>query len=106
MEKKDAYRSIPKMDVILGRDELTSLPLRQEIIKKAVEDELIKLRDSIKKGITQKSPSAQEIAVRCCSSSDRSYRNRVKAHDKCDRCHGLYESRKGAAFLIRPYGHA
>ncbi len=64
MEKKDAFRSIPKMDVILGTDELLSLPLRQEIIKKAVEDELVKLRDSIKKGDVQKSPAAHEIAAR------------------------------------------
>ncbi|MEI6154047.1 MAG: L-seryl-tRNA(Sec) selenium transferase [Deltaproteobacteria bacterium] len=62
MEKKDAFRTIPKMDIILGRDELTCLPLRQEMIKKAVEDELGLLRDSIKRGEIEKSPSAQEIA--------------------------------------------
>ena len=64
MERKDAFRTIPKMDIILGRDELTSLPLRQEIIKKAVEDELSVLRESIKNGDTQKSPTAHEIAAR------------------------------------------
>ena len=64
MEKKEAFRTIPKMDVILGRDELAGLPLRQEMIKKAVEDELILLRDSIKKGEIEKSPTAKEIALK------------------------------------------
>jgi len=64
MERKDAYRSIPKMDMILGMDELLSLPLRQDIIKKAVENELVTIRDSIKKGDARKIPTAQEIAAR------------------------------------------
>jgi L-seryl-tRNA(Ser) seleniumtransferase len=68
MEKKDAFRSIPKMDAILGMDEITCLPLRQEIIKKAAEEELDMLRDSIRKGEIGKSPSAKEIAARLAAS--------------------------------------
>ena len=64
MEKKETFRTIPKMDVILGRDELAGLPLRQEIIKTAAEEVLALLRDSIKRGEIEKSPSAKEIALK------------------------------------------
>jgi L-seryl-tRNA(Ser) seleniumtransferase len=59
---KDAYRSIPKVDVVLKEPALADLPYSPELIKRAVQGELEKIRESIASGGLRESPDAFSVA--------------------------------------------
>ena len=59
---KDAYRSIPKVDVVLKESALADLPYSPGLIKRAVQGELEKIRESIASGGLRESPDAFRVA--------------------------------------------
>ncbi|HRS57580.1 MAG TPA: L-seryl-tRNA(Sec) selenium transferase, partial [Desulfomonilia bacterium] len=59
---KDAYRSIPKVDVVLKEPALADLPYSPGLIKRAVQGELEKIRESIASGGLRESPDAFRVA--------------------------------------------
>jgi L-seryl-tRNA(Ser) seleniumtransferase len=58
----DAYRTIPKMDVILGEPALSGLAYSQEVIKRAVQQKIARIREAIASGSTAESPGALQVA--------------------------------------------
>ncbi len=59
----DAYRTIPKVDVLLNEPVLAGLPYSQELIKRAVQKALVGIREEIASGVLQKSPDAARVAA-------------------------------------------
>lgn len=60
---KKAYRSIPKVDVVLKEPVLADLPYSPELIKRALQGALEKIRESIASGEVQESPDASQVAA-------------------------------------------
>lgn len=58
-----AYRTIPKVDGVLGEPVLAELPYSQEMIKRAVQASLGKIREAIASGRIDKSPGAAQVAA-------------------------------------------
>ena len=59
----DAYRSIPKVDVVLKEPALAELPYAPELVKRAVKGALEKIREAIGSGEILKSPDASQVAA-------------------------------------------
>ncbi len=59
----DAYRSIPKVDVVLKEPALAELPYAPELVKRAVKDALEKIREAIGSGEISRSPDASQVAA-------------------------------------------
>lgn len=59
----EAYKTIPKVDVILNEPVLASLPYSPELVKRAVHKALEKIRESIASGALAKSPGAAGVAA-------------------------------------------
>ncbi len=59
----NAYRTIPKVDAVLGEPVLAQLPYSPELIKKAVQKALEKIRESIAQGSLTESPGASRVAA-------------------------------------------
>ena len=59
-----AYRTIPKIDVVLNESVLQGLAYSQEIIKRAVQEAIEEIRERISAGEIQESPGAVQIAKR------------------------------------------
>ncbi|MFY9397501.1 MAG: L-seryl-tRNA(Sec) selenium transferase [Desulfomonilia bacterium] len=60
---KEAYRSIPKVDAVLREPALMNLPYAPELVKRAVQDALEKVREAISRGDLDKSPDAARVAA-------------------------------------------
>ncbi|OPZ27526.1 MAG: L-seryl-tRNA(Sec) selenium transferase [Deltaproteobacteria bacterium ADurb.BinA179] len=58
----EAYRSIPKVDVVLKEPVMQGLPYDEQIVKRLLRDKLDMIRFSISAGRIAKSPTASEIA--------------------------------------------
>lgn len=61
---KDAYRTIPKVDVVLAESALSGLPYSQDMVKRAVQKELAGIREAIASGNLERSPGAPQVAER------------------------------------------
>ncbi len=59
-----AYRTIPKVDVVLNESVLQGLAYSQEIIKRAVQEAIEEIRERISAGEIQESPDAAQVAKR------------------------------------------
>ncbi len=59
-----AYRTIPKVDVILNEPVVRGLSYSPELIKRAVQEAIEKIRASIAAGEVQESPDAAAVAAR------------------------------------------
>jgi len=59
-----AYRTIPKVDVVLNESVLLGLGYSQEIIKRAVQDAIEEIRERISTGEIQESPDSATVAKR------------------------------------------
>jgi len=57
-----AYRTIPKVDVVLGESVLQGLDYSQEIITRAVQEAIEKIRENIAAGQLKESPDAAQVA--------------------------------------------
>lgn len=60
---KEAYRSIPKVDAVLRESALSGLPYAPELVKRAVQDALEKVREAISRGDLAASPDAALVAA-------------------------------------------
>lgn len=59
----EAFRSIPKVDVVMGEAAIQELPYDREIVKRLLRDRLDRLRDDISRGRIDASPDAAAIAI-------------------------------------------
>jgi len=59
----NAYRTIPKVDAVLGEPVLADLPYSPELIKRAVQKAIEKIRESIAAGSLTESPNASRVAA-------------------------------------------
>lgn len=59
---KDAYRTIPKVDVVLSEPAVSGLPCSQDMVKRAVQTMLADIRDGIASGTLAESPGAPQVA--------------------------------------------
>lgn len=57
------YRTIPKVDAVLGEPALARLPYSPELIKRAVQKAIEKIRESIAAGSIEESPDASRVAA-------------------------------------------
>ena len=60
---KDAYRTIPKVDVVLCEPALSELPCSQEMVKRAVQKTLGDIREGIASGRLGESPGSAQVAT-------------------------------------------
>jgi len=59
---KDAYRTIPKVDVIMNEPVIAGLPYSQDMIKLAVQKVLAGIREGIASGRVARSPGTAQVA--------------------------------------------
>jgi len=64
MDRQDLLRTIPKVDTVLREDCLKDLPARADMIKRAVVEELTRIRAEMQSGLAEKSPTARVVAQR------------------------------------------
>ena len=64
MDKKDLFRTIPKVDAVLKEQALMNLPFRVELMKRSIGVELDSIRTALREGKLSKSPTAREVAKR------------------------------------------
>ena len=60
---KDAFRTIPKVDVVMGEPAIVGLPYAQDVIKLAVQKALAGIREEIASGRADRSPGAAQVAA-------------------------------------------
>jgi len=61
---KNAYRTIPKVDVVMSEPAMAGLPYAQEMIKLAVQQALAGIREEIASGRADRSPDAEQVAAK------------------------------------------
>jgi L-seryl-tRNA(Ser) seleniumtransferase len=66
-DNNKAFRSIPKMDSILSKPLLAGSGFRADLVKKAAEDEIGRIRESIKSGKIKVSPSLEQVSAEVMS---------------------------------------
>ncbi|HQI81550.1 MAG TPA: L-seryl-tRNA(Sec) selenium transferase [Deltaproteobacteria bacterium] len=59
----EAYRSIPKVDAVLGEKAVSELPYDEGIVKRLLRDRLDMIRAAISQGRMERSPAAAEVAL-------------------------------------------